>query len=114
MNYVQGFLNEQQKLNILGLSDFVIYVNVFFSLTFKNVKEEAEHLETVCKSMLYVCFLCVFFFNLFKTGERETYSWILCVVLRVWTKTEGQADAVSYESACSLLNCSTNEEIKKW
>lgn len=75
--------------------------------------EEAENLETVCKSMLYVLYVVVFF-NLFKTGERETYSWILCVTLRVWTKTEGQADAVSYESACSLFNCSTNEEMKTW
>lgn len=61
-----------------------------------------------------VCMFFMFFFLTFSRLGRETYSWILCVVLRVWTKTEGQADAVSYESACSLLNCSTNEEIKKW
>lgn len=37
-----------------------------------------------------------------------------CVALRVWTETEGQADAVSYESASSLLNCSSNDGLKKW
>lgn len=51
-----------------------------------------------------------------KTLQKEKKGLFFngyCVALRVWTETEDQADAASYESACSLLNCSTNEEIKR-
>lgn len=61
--------------------------------------------------VVYMVFLCLFFFTFSSLGRERL---ILCVTLHVWTKTEGQADAVSYESARSLLNCSTNEEMKKW
>lgn len=79
--------------------------------------------QKVFEMWFFICKKCKFLWNFKDVKEHGQFGdWMqrereglfnrYCVTLHVWTETKGQADAVSYESACSLSDCSTNKEIK--